>query len=103
MSALLKNDFTKKLNDISVPEHKLGVFECAVSDLNANVVWLTNDQAIDVISKKFLTLSIGAMRRLTIRNCLKSESNTVVKCKWNDLETQAKLVVTGNYILLFLN
>ena len=36
------------------------------------------------------------MRRLTIRNCLKNESNTLIKCKWDDLETQAKLLVTGN-------
>jgi hypothetical protein len=72
----------------------LGVFECAVSDEAANVSWIINDQPI-VVSKKFKTLSIGSLRRLAIRDCLMKESNSVVKCKWDDLITEATLFVTS--------
>lgn len=80
-----------------MPEHKLGVFECAVSDATATVSWLFNDQPVDSTMKRFKVLSIGALRRLAMRNCLKSESNSAVKCKWADIETEGKLAVTGNY------
>ena len=72
----------------------MGVFECAVSDEAANVSWIVNDQPI-VVSKKFKTLSIGSLRRLAIRDCLMKESNSVVKCKWDDLITNATLYITG--------
>ncbi len=74
----------------------MGVFECAVSDEAANVSWIVNDLSI-VSSKKFKTLSIGSLRRLAIRDCLKKESNSLIKCKWDNLVTEAVLCVTGNF------
>jgi hemicentin len=84
-------EFTKKLQDLTVYEHKLGVFECAVSDSEAQVTWYFNHQ--EVKGKRFQILSIGEFRRLAIRNCLIVESNTDVMCKWGELKTEAKLFV----------
>jgi ferredoxin-like protein FixX len=44
--------------------------------------------------KRFQILSIGEFRRLAIRNPLMHETDTPIKCKWGDLETNAKLFVT---------
>ena len=92
-----KNDFTKKLTDLTVPEHKLAVFECTVSDAAANVSWIVNEQNLESSTKKYKLLSMGALRRLTVRDCLKNESNSSIKCIWDSLETEAKLYVTGNF------
>jgi hypothetical protein len=89
-------EFTRKLVDLSVPEHKLGVFECAVSHSDAQVTWFFNGMQVDTMQtkKRFQILSIGEFRRLAIRNCLIHETNTPVMCKWGELETSAKLFVT---------
>lgn len=85
--------------DLTVPEHKLGVFECAVSDNTANVVWYYNGQKVDsTVSRRYQILAIGEFRRLAIRNCLIKENNTDVQCRWDDLETNAKLFVTGKIL-----
>lgn len=83
--------------DLSVPEHKLGVFECAVSDSAAQVVWFFNGEEVALSNKKkkFQILSIGEFRRLAIRDCLIVETNSNIACKWGHLETSAKLFVTG--------
>lgn len=86
-----------------MPEHKLGVFECAVSDKIAQVQWYYNGTPIEKMEnkKRFQILSIGEFRRIAIRNCLIPESNTEITCKWDDLETKAKLFVTGNILFNF--
>jgi hypothetical protein len=86
------------LGNITVPEHKLGVFECAVSDFKGQVSWFFNNQNVENIQskKRFQILSIGEFRRLAIRDCLISESDSTITCKWENLETTAKLFVTGN-------
>ena len=92
----VKDCFTKELVDLSVPEHKLGVFECAVSNFEAQVKWFFKDQPIESFSKKkkFQVLSIGEFRRLAIRDCLMEETESRVTCKWGDLETSGILYVT---------
>jgi hypothetical protein len=89
--------FTKYLTDLTVPEHKLGVFECAVSNHNAQVTWLFNEQEVEKLpnKKRYQILAIGEFRRLAIRNCLLPENGTSVSCRLNELETNAKLYVTG--------
>jgi hypothetical protein len=91
-------EFTRVLKDIEIPEHKLGVFECSVSDVNAQVQWYFNDQLVDQMQtkKRFNKISIGEFRRLNIKNCLFHESESKVTCKWEHLETSAKLMVIGN-------
>lgn len=93
--------FTKPLTDVTVPEHKLAVFETAVSDVNAQVVWFFNGQQVDQMAtkKRFGILSLGNFRRLNVRNCLLHESDSVVTCKWAHLETTAKLFLVGKYSL----
>ena len=76
-------------NPVTVPSDILDSMPIHNSTFGTNITY-------DPSFEKFITLSIGTMRRLTIRNCLKNESNTLIKCKWDDLETQAKLLVTGN-------
>ena len=73
----------------------MALFECHLSDSNANVEWFYNEQPVDLKNKRYKTILLGAVRRLTVRDCLMTETNTPVKCKWNDLETNAKLAVTG--------
>ena len=89
-------EFTKKLSDLTVPEHKLAVFECAVSHSDAQVVWYYNGHQIDQMEtrKRFLLLSIGNFRRMSIRNPLIHETDTLVTCKWGELETSGKLLIT---------
>ena len=88
-------EFTRKLSDITVPEHKLGVFECAVSDVNAQVEWYFNGQRVDQMQtkKRFRMLSIGEFRRLNVRDCLLHENDSTVKCKWEHLETSGQLML----------
>jgi len=89
----LQAAFTKPLTDVTVPEHKLAVFETAVSDANAQVTWLFNGQPVSEMAtrKRFGQLSIGHFRRLNVRNCLLHESDSTATCRWGQLETSAKL------------
>ena len=88
-------EFTKKLVDLTVPEHKLAVFECAVSHADAQVEWYFNGHPVDQMEtrKRFLILSIGEFRRMSIRNPLMHETDTPVACKWGELETSGKLFI----------
>jgi hypothetical protein len=81
-----------------VPEHKLAVFECAISDCKAIVSWYFNNENIETLEnrKRFQALSVGEFRRLSIRNCLKKESGINVACKLSELSSIGKLNVTGN-------
>ena len=85
--------FTKPLTDITVPEHKMGVFETALSDAAGPVTWLFNGQQVEQMQskKRFNQISLGNFRRLTIKNCLLHESDSEVKCRWGPLETAGKL------------
>ena len=85
-----------------MPEHKLGVFECAVSHSDAQVIWFFNGMQVEKMQtkKRFQILSIGEFRRLAIRNPLIHETNTPVACKWGELETNAKLFVTDCPIII---
>lgn len=89
------NKFTRTLIDAIVPEHKLSIFECAVSDATASVQWYINGTPIESFTKKnkYIKLAINDLRRLSIRNCLISETDSQVTCKWDNLETSAKLFV----------
>ena len=80
-----------------MPEHKLAVFECACSEKDAQVVWFFNGQQVDLMptKKRFQILSINQFRRLAVRNPLMPETKSVVTCKWDDLETTGRLIVTG--------
>ena len=86
------------LTDITVPEHKLAVFETAVSDVDGQVVWFFNGQKVSEMAtrKRFGVLSIGNFRRLNVRNCLMHENDSEITCKWGHLETSAKLFLIGN-------
>ena len=53
--------------------------------------------------KRFKIISMGALRRLAMRNCLKSETNSKIKCKWDNIDTEANLTVTGTIINHKLN
>lgn len=77
------------------------MFECAVSDASAQVTWFYNNKQVDTMQtkKRFLILSIGEFRRLSIRNPLIHESNSDVTCKWGSLETAAKLLVIGTFLV----
>jgi len=92
--------FTKPLTDITVPEHKMGVFETALSDAAGTVTWLFNGQQVEQMQskKRFNQISLGNFRRLTIKNCLLHESDSEVKCRWGPLETAGKLFcrITNN-------
>ena len=89
------DSFTKLLENLTIPEHKLGVFECSVSNQNANVNWYIN--SLPISGKKYQVLNLGLFRRLNIRNCLLNENDSLVTCKWGTLETSAKLYVTGTF------
>ena len=79
-----------------MPEHKLGIFECSVSDVSASVDWYVNDEPVTKLTKsKYQILSIGVFRRLAIRNCLLPETNSLITCKYRSLKTEAKLTVIG--------
>lgn len=95
-SVMSTSEFTKQLIDLTVPEHKLGVFECAVSDCEAQVEWFYKGESVESLrnKKRFQRLSIGEFRRLAIRDCLIEDSGNDVACRWADLETTAKLFVT---------
>ena len=87
-----------------MPEHKLGVFECSVSDATASVDWYVNNELVSQLNKvKYQVLSIGVFRRLAIRNCLLNETNSLITCKYRSLKTEAKLTVIGRktYIMFF--
>lgn len=93
---IIGNKFILELNnELRVPEHKSAVFSCSVSDLNAKVAWYFNHQLIDDSMKRFQIYALGELRILTILNCLWNETNSFVKCKWDDIETNSKLFITS--------
>jgi hypothetical protein len=75
----------------------LAVFECAVSNFAAKVSWYKNNENLEESQekKKYQILSIGEFRRLAVRDCLISETNSRITCKWGDIMTEANLYVTG--------
>lgn len=93
--------FLKELDrELTVYEHRTAVFTCSVSDLNAKVNWYLNDNELNESNNRVEILAIGELRMLKIANCLKSETNSLIKCKWNDLETFGQLIITGKCLLL---
>lgn len=88
-----QSSFTKPLTDITVPEHKMGVFETALSNAEGTVTWHFNGQQVDQMQTKrrFNQIALGNFRRLTVKNCLMHENDSQVTCKWGHLETSAKL------------
>ena len=90
--------FLKELpHELKVPEHKNATFECTVADVNAKVEWYLNEKLIDQTIKKFENFSVGNSRMITLFNCLLNESYSNIKCKWDDLETSCRLIVSGKY------
>lgn len=41
-------EFTKKIKDIKITEKKKAVFECEVSEPNIQVMWMKDDQELDL-------------------------------------------------------
>jgi len=81
----------KPLTDQSVYEHRSVMFECRTAK---EPEWFINDTPIDLHSSRITPHSTGKIRRLMIRDCLKSETDSVIKAKYGDnKETKAKLIV----------
>ena len=59
--------FLKAVSDITVFEDKTAAFECAVSDAEAPITWLINDQPVP--SERIQILSVGKTRRLVLQKC----------------------------------
>ena len=83
--------------ELKVPEHKNVTFECTVADTNAQIEWYLNDKLIDQAIKRFESSSVGQSRMITLIDCLLNESYSYIKCKWDDLETNCRLIVSGKY------
>jgi hypothetical protein len=81
----------KPLTDLTVSENRLALFECRTAK---EPEWFINDTPIDPSSTRIVASSVGKIRHLTIKGCLKSESDSIIKCKYGDKETTAKLTVT---------
>jgi hypothetical protein len=47
---------------------------------------------------KFKIYTQDSLRILNILDCLKLETNSLIVCKWDEIETSNRLFVTGIYI-----
>ncbi|CAF1262379.1 unnamed protein product, partial [Rotaria sordida] len=84
--------FTKSLTNVTVNEGKHATFECNVSEAEASVTWLINDQPIS--TERAQTLSIGKTRRLNIKDCILNENNSTITCILDEAtKTNAQLFV----------
>lgn len=48
-------EFTKKIKDIKITEKKKAMFECEVSEPNIQVIWMKNDQELDLSEERSVT------------------------------------------------
>ena len=84
--------FTKPLSNITVFEGKNAAFECNVSEAEAPVTWYINDQPVP--TQRAQTLSIGKTRRLVLKDCTLSESNSNITCALDEAtKTSGQLIV----------
>ena len=70
--------FIKTLTDITVYERKNAAFECHISEDEAQVTWLVNDQPVS--AQRAQIVAIKKVRRLIWKDCLLSENDTKITC-----------------------
>ena len=70
--------FIKPLTDITIFEHKNAAFEGHISEDEAQVTWLVNDQPVPAHRAQILV--IKKVRRLILKDCQLSENETKVTC-----------------------
>ena len=68
--------FLKTVTDITVMEGKTAAFECAVSNVEATVTWLVNDQPPP--SDRVQILAVGKTRRLVLQRCALNEDQWII-------------------------
>ncbi|CAF4747141.1 unnamed protein product, partial [Rotaria sp. Silwood1] len=84
--------FTKPLANVTVFEGKLATFECNISEAEASVTWLINDQPVS--NQRGQILAIGKTRRLNLKDCLLNENNSTITCVLDEAtKTTAQLFV----------
>lgn len=70
--------FIKPLTDITVFEHKNAAFEGHISEDEAQVTWLVNDQPVPTHRAQIVV--IKKVRRLILKDCLLNENENKVTC-----------------------
>ncbi|XP_070200689.1 twitchin-like isoform X4 [Littorina saxatilis] len=84
-------EFMKKLDDVEAVEREKAIFECDVSDSEADVTWWRGEKELKS-GGKFEFLKDGLKRRLQIKNC-SSKDDGKYTCKMLKQETTAELYV----------
>lgn len=46
-------EFTKKIKDIRITEKKKAIFECEISEPNAQVMWMKDGQELDTTEERY--------------------------------------------------
>nr|KAG5709145.1 hypothetical protein BaRGS_028601 [Batillaria attramentaria] len=84
-------EFMKKLDDVEAVEREKAIFECDVSDPEADVTWWRGEKELRS-GGKYEFFKDGLKRRLQIKNC-HSKDDGKYTCKMLDQETSAELYV----------
>jgi hypothetical protein len=85
-------EFTKKLEDQTVPEKTSAVFDCEVTIKDFNVDWYVNNQKVEPGPKYQVDMD-GKQHTLMINMCRPTDE-CEVKCAFGEAKTTAKLFVT---------
>ncbi|KAL3842488.1 hypothetical protein ACJMK2_020494, partial [Sinanodonta woodiana] len=84
-------EFMKKLEDVEGVEREKAIFECDVSDPEAEVTWWKEDKELKA-GGKYEFIKDGHKRRLVIKNC-SIKDDAKYSCKMLSQDTTARLFV----------
>ncbi|ESO91795.1 hypothetical protein LOTGIDRAFT_121852 [Lottia gigantea] len=88
-------EFMKKLEDVEAVEREKAIFECDVSDPEAEVSWFRDEKELKS-GGKYEFIKDNLKRRLVIKNCnIKDDGK--YSCKMLGQETSANLFVGRKY------
>lgn len=95
-------EFLTEIQSVQAVEDEPAVFTCEISDENAEVTWMKNDEEIKPNDEKYEFIVSGKKRGLKVKSTDVSDTAEFT-CKTKDKTSSASLTVTGtSYYLIYL-
>ena len=95
-------EFLTEIQSVQAVEDEPAVFTCEISDENADVTWLKNEEEIKPDDEKYEFIVSGKKRGLKVKSTDVSDTAEFT-CKTKDKTSSASLTVTGtSYYLIHL-
>ncbi|KAJ0005748.1 hypothetical protein NQD34_015642 [Periophthalmus magnuspinnatus] len=87
-------EFTKKIKDIKITEKKKAIFECEISEPNAQVMWMKDGQELDTSEERYIVTAEKYVHRLMIQTVRMSDAGEYSVVAGSSI-SKAQLIVEG--------